>query len=47
MLAVSSLTQLLWLYLLSLFPAACGVLMGVADLTELHLHPDQLTTLLS
>ena len=47
MLAVSSLTQLLWLYLLSLFPAACGVLMGVAGLTGLHLHPDRLTTLLS
>ena len=47
MLAVSSLTQLLWLYLLSLFPAACGVLMGVAGLTGLHLHPDKLTALLS
>ena len=47
MLAVSSLTQLLWLYLLSLFPAACGVIMGVAGLTGLHIHPDRLTTLLS
>jgi len=47
MLAVSSLTQLLWLYLLSLFPAACGVLMGVAGLVGLHVHPDRLTALLS
>jgi len=47
MLAVSSLTQLLWLYLLSLFPAACGVLMGVAGLAGLHVHPDRLTALLS
>ena len=47
MLAVSSLTQLLWLYLLSLFPAACGVLMGVAGLVGLQIHPDRLTALLS
>lgn len=47
MLAVSSLTQLLWLYLLSLFPAACGVIMGVAGLAGLHVHPDRLTALLS
>ena len=47
MLAVSSLTQLLWLYLLSLVPASCGVLMGVAGLVGLHLHPDRLSALLS
>ena len=47
MLAVSSLTQLLWLYLLSLVPAGCGVLMGVAGLAGLHLHPDRLSALLS
>jgi len=47
LLAVSSLTQLLWLYLLSLVPASCGVLMGVAGLVGLHLHPDRLTALLS
>ena len=40
MLAVSSLTQLLWLYLLSLVPAGFGVLMGVAGLVGLHIHPD-------
>ena len=47
MLAVSSLTQLLWLYLLSLVPAGFGVLMGVAGLAGLHIHPDRLSSLLS
>ena len=47
MLAVSSLTQLLWLYLLSLVPSFFGVLMGVAGLVGLHIHPDQLSALLS
>ena len=47
MLAVASLTQLAWLYLLSLVPAGFGVLMGVAGLTGLHIHPDQLSALLS
>ena len=47
MLAVSSLTQLLWLYLLSLVPAGFGVLMGVAGLAGLHIHPDSLSALLS
>ena len=47
MLAVSSLTQLLWLYLLSLVPAGGGVLMGVAGLVGLHIHPDRLSSLLS
>ena len=47
MLAVSSLTQLLWLYLLSLVPASFGVLMGVAGLVGLHIHPDSLSALLS
>ena len=47
MLAVSSLTQLLWLYLLSLVPAGFGVLMGVAGLVGLHIHPDRLSALLS
>ena len=47
MLAVSSLTQLLWLYLLSLVPSFFGVLMGVAGLAGLHIHPDQLSALLS
>jgi hypothetical protein len=47
MLAVSSLTQLRWLYLLSLVPAGFGVLMGVAGLVGLHIHPDRLSALLS
>ena len=47
MLAVSSLTQLPWLYLLSLVPAGFGVLMGVAGLVGLRIHPDQLSALLS
>ena len=47
MLAVASLTQLAWLYLLSLVPAGFGVLMGVAGLTGLHVHPDRLSALLS
>jgi hypothetical protein len=47
MLAVSSLTQLLWLYLLSLVPAGFGVLMGVAGLVGMHIHPDRLSALLS
>ena len=47
MLAVSALTQLMWLYLLSLVPAGFGVLMGVAGLVGLHIHPDRLSALLS
>ena len=47
MLAVSSLTQLTWLYLLSLVPSAFGILMGVAGLAGLHIHPDALSNLLS
>lgn len=47
MLAVASLTQLAWLYLLSLVPAGLGVLMGVAGLVGLHIHPDRITALLS
>jgi hypothetical protein len=47
MLAVSSLTQLMWLYLASLVPAGLGVLMGVAGLAGLHIHPDRLAALLS
>jgi hypothetical protein len=47
MLAVSSLTQLLWLYVASLVPAGLGVLMGVAGLAGLQIHPDRITSLLS
>ncbi len=47
MLAVSALTQLMWLYLLSLVPSGFGVLMGVAGLVGMHIHPDRLSALLS
>ena len=47
LLAVASLTQLVWLYLLALVPAGLGVLMGVAGLAGWGLHPDFLTQLLS
>jgi hypothetical protein len=47
MLAVSALTQLTWLYLLSLVPSGFGVLMGIAGLVGLHIHPDRLSALLS
>jgi hypothetical protein len=47
MLAVTSLTQLPWLYFLSLVPSGLGVLMGVAGLAGLHLHPDRITAWLS
>jgi len=47
MLAVASLTQLQWLYLLSLVPSAFGILMGAAGLFGWHIHPDSLSALLS
>jgi hypothetical protein len=39
LLAVAALTQLWWLYLLSLLPAVFGVVMGIAGLTAGSLHP--------
>ena len=47
LLAVASLTQLGWLYALSLLPAGFGVLMGLAGLLGLGIHPDALIKLLS
>lgn len=47
LLAVASLTQLWWLYGLSLIPSGFGVLMGVAGLASWSLHPDALVKLLS
>lgn len=47
LLAVASLTQLWWLYGLSLVPAGFGVLMGIAGLASWGLHPDALIRLLS
>jgi hypothetical protein len=47
LLAVASLTQMLWLYVLSLVPSAFGVLMGMAGLAGWRIHPDALSSLLS
>ena len=47
MLAVTALTRLWPLYWVSLVPTTFGVLMGVAGLTALHVHPDALVRLLS
>ncbi len=47
MLAVTALTRLWALYWASLVPTALGVLMGVAGLTSLPIHPDVLIKLLS
>ena len=47
MLAVTALTRLWPLYWASLVPTALGVLMGVAGLTALPIHPDALMKLLS
>jgi hypothetical protein len=47
MLAVTALTRLWPLYWASLVPTAFGVLMGVAGLTSLPIHPDALVRLLS
>ena len=47
LLAVASLTQLWWLFALSLVPAGFGVLMGLAGLAGWALHPGGLIALLS
>ena len=47
LLAVTALTQLWWLYWLTWVPMGFGVLMGVAGLGGLGLHPDALVRLLS
>jgi hypothetical protein len=47
MLAVTALTQLWSLYWASLVPTAFGLLMGIAGLTGLAIHPDVLVRLLS
>jgi hypothetical protein len=47
LLAVASLTQLPWLFALALLPSAFGVVMGVAGLGGLSLHPQTLIQLLS
>jgi hypothetical protein len=47
LLAIASLTQLWWLYGLSLLPAGFGVVMGMAGLAGWHLHPTALVGLLT
>ncbi|HEX3560064.1 MAG TPA: DUF4337 domain-containing protein [Pyrinomonadaceae bacterium] len=47
MLAVTALTGKRWLFLASLLFAVFGIVMGVAGLVGLHLHPDWLSKLLS
>ena len=47
LLAVTSLTQLRWLFMLALVPSGFGVIMGLAGLCGWHLHPDGLIRLLS
>jgi hypothetical protein len=47
LLAVASLTQLPWLYAMALVPSVFGVVMGVAGLGGLGLHPQTLIQLLS
>ncbi len=47
LLAVASLTQLPWLYLLALLPSGFGFVMGTAGLAGWMLHPDGLVKLLS
>jgi len=46
-LAVTSLTQLPWLFVLALVPSGFGVLMGLSGLLGWSLHPDALVRLLS
>lgn len=47
LLAVASLTQLPWLFLLALIPSGFGILMGLSGLVGLGFHPDALIKLLS
>jgi hypothetical protein len=46
LLAVASLTQLPWLFLLALVPSGFGLLMGLSGLMGLGFHPDALIKLL-
>lgn len=47
MFAVTALTQKKWLYFIALVPTFFGVLMGVAGLIGLKIHPDAISNLLS
>ena len=47
LLAVTSLTELSWLYFLTLLPAFFGIFMGISGLFGLPFHPDLLIKFLS
>lgn len=47
MLAITALTQMWWLYVVTLVPTFFGVLMGLAGLASWPLHPDMIVQLLS
>jgi hypothetical protein len=47
LLAVASLTQIPWLFMLALFPSGFGVPVGLSGLVGLGIHPDVLIKLLS
>ncbi len=47
LLAVTALTQKRWLFVLAMFPTVFGVVMGLAGLLGLNIHPNALTKLLS
>jgi hypothetical protein len=47
LLAVTALTNKSWLYWLALLPTSFGIVMGIAGLFNLSIHPDALTKLLS
>ena len=47
MLALTSLTHKRWLYWIAMVPTTLGVIMGLAGLLGLHIHPDSISRLLS
>lgn len=47
LLAVTALTQLWWLFVVSLVPTVAGVVMGLAGLMNLPIHPNMLFQLLA
>jgi len=47
LLAMTSLTQKRWLFILAMVPTILGIIMGLAGLFGWNIHPDSLTRLLS
>jgi hypothetical protein len=47
MLALTSLTHKRWLFWIAMIPTILGVVMGLAGLLGLHIHPDSISHLLS